>query len=154
MSLIGRKSHGPTVVIKLDLSKAYDRVSWLFLLKTLRKFGFSEVFIDKIWRLLSNNWFSAIINGQVAGYFKSSVGLKQGDPFSPSLFVLIAEVLNQGIHNLMSLGKVFSFSHPRVTPLISILSFADDSIIFCNGAPSSLKNLMKFLKSLRKDQAK
>lgn len=130
MSLIGRKTHGPNVVIKLDLSKAYDRVLWIFLIKILRKFGFSEIFIDRIWRLLCKNWFSTIINGHVAGYFKSGRGLKQGDPLSPCLFVLVADVLNKGIHKLISSGKVGSFSHPMHSPLISNLSFADDSIIF------------------------
>ncbi|XP_075086274.1 uncharacterized protein LOC142168985 [Nicotiana tabacum] len=60
------------VVIKLDMAKAYDRVLWLFLTKVLRQMGFGEIFIDMIFRLVSNNWYSVLLNGQANGFFKSS----------------------------------------------------------------------------------
>nr|XP_009787216.1 PREDICTED: uncharacterized protein LOC104235200 [Nicotiana sylvestris] len=44
------------VVIKLDMAKAYDKVSWKYLLHVLRKMGFSEHFINMVWNLVSNNW--------------------------------------------------------------------------------------------------
>ncbi|XP_060216810.1 GDSL esterase/lipase At5g03980-like [Lycium barbarum] len=43
------------VVLKLDMEKAYDRVSWMFLVRVSRKMGFAEVFIDMVWRLIANN---------------------------------------------------------------------------------------------------
>lgn len=43
------------MVIKLDMVKAYDRVSWIFLTKMLQKIRFREVIIDMVWRLISNN---------------------------------------------------------------------------------------------------
>ena len=54
VSGIGKKIRGGNVVLKLDMSKAYDRVSWLHIIGVLRKFGFGEQFIDMVWRLLSN----------------------------------------------------------------------------------------------------
>ena len=54
MSGIGKKSRWGSVVLKLDMSKAYDRMSWFHIVSMLRKFGFGEQFIDMIWRLLSN----------------------------------------------------------------------------------------------------
>ncbi|XP_071909715.1 uncharacterized protein [Coffea arabica] len=45
-SAISKKVRGSNVALKLDMSKAYDRVSWIFLLRVLRAFGFSEVWID------------------------------------------------------------------------------------------------------------
>lgn len=56
-------------MLKVDMAKAYDRMSWLFILKTLRKFGFDERFVDMIWWLLSINWYSLVINGQTEGFF-------------------------------------------------------------------------------------
>lgn len=111
----------------------------------LRSFGFNETFIDIIWRLLSNNWLFIIINGKPPGFFHSSRELKQGDPISPSLFIIIAEVLSRGLNPLVENKKISPFSHPPGSSLISHLCFTDDVIIFLNGRKIILQNLMKFL---------
>nr|XP_027101627.1 uncharacterized protein LOC113722544 [Coffea arabica] len=62
------------------MEKAYDRVEWPFLLFILRHFGFAEHVVDIVFRLVSNNWFSVLVNGEAAGFFKSSQGVRQGYP--------------------------------------------------------------------------
>ncbi|XP_070048168.1 uncharacterized protein [Nicotiana tomentosiformis] len=81
------------VVIELDMAKAYDRVSWKYLLHVLRNMVFSEHFINMVWNLMSNNWYSVLVNWQSSGFFKSTRGVKQGDPLSPALFILSAEAV-------------------------------------------------------------
>lgn len=54
VSDIGKKCRGANVVFKLYMTKAYDRISWLFLIQVLPYFGFGERFIDMVWRLLLN----------------------------------------------------------------------------------------------------
>lgn len=71
---------GGNMVIKLDMKKAYDRLSWSFVTSVLRRFGFSEEWIEMVWMLLSNVWYSIIINGIKRVFFTSSQGLKKGDP--------------------------------------------------------------------------
>lgn len=51
------------MVVKFDMTKSYDRVSWKYLVEVLRRFGFLERIIDTIVRLISNNWYSRIITG-------------------------------------------------------------------------------------------
>lgn len=123
---IDSKVRGGNVVLKLDLTKAYDRLSWLFLIKVLRKFGFCENFIDMIWRIISNYWYSLLLNGQVGGFFSSSRGVRQGDPLSPSLFIIAAEVSSRGLIYLVQSNQTNAFSMPRGCPIVTHLSFADD----------------------------
>ncbi|XP_070013578.1 uncharacterized protein [Nicotiana sylvestris] len=59
-----RTMAGPNVMLKLDMAKAYDRLSWLFLTKVMRKMGFTERLIGIAFGLVSNNWYSILINGQ------------------------------------------------------------------------------------------
>lgn len=127
---MGNKKRGGNIALKLDMAKAYDRVSWFFLTKVLRAFGFSEVWIDMIWRLISNCWFSVIINGSPQGFFKSSRGLRQGDPLSPSLFILCAEYLSRSLNQLPNQRAFVGFQVPRGCPTITHLAYADDVIIF------------------------
>ena len=54
VSGIGKKSKGGNIILKLDMSKTYDRVSWCHIIGVLWKFGFGERFIDLVWQLLSN----------------------------------------------------------------------------------------------------
>ncbi|XP_060177955.1 uncharacterized protein LOC132607892 [Lycium barbarum] len=83
---IARRTKLANMVVKLEMMKAYDRVSWLFLTKERRSFGFSEIIIDMVFRLVSNNWYSVLLNGKSHGFFKSSRVVKQRDPLSPTLF--------------------------------------------------------------------
>lgn len=64
------------VVVKLDMTKTFDRVDWKYLCQLLRQVGFSEYWIDMIWRLLTNNWYSININGGRHSFFKSGRGIK------------------------------------------------------------------------------
>ncbi|KAK6782013.1 hypothetical protein RDI58_019809 [Solanum bulbocastanum] len=128
------------------MTKAYDRVSWSITCLVLRRFGFGELFIDMIWRIMSNNWYSIIINGHRHGFFHSTRGLKQGDPLSPALFILGAEVLSRRL-NLIHQNPLYrGFNMEHRGPQINHLSFADDVIIFTSTDRQSLQLIMKTLR--------
>lgn len=53
LSDIKKPNREGNMMLKLDMMKAYGRVSWFFLIQVQRRFGFSEAWIDMVWRLIS-----------------------------------------------------------------------------------------------------
>lgn len=96
--------------IKLDMAKAYDRVRWSFLQKILRAFGFAEEWIQWVMSCVTSTSFSVLINGDHTELFGASRGLRQGDPLSPYLFILLAEGLGRLIKHNVGLGSIQGWS--------------------------------------------
>lgn len=130
------------------MAKAYDRISWEFIYAVLSKFGFSNNWIGLVHNLISNVWYSVIINGMRYGFFSSSQGLKQGDPLSPTLFIIPAEVLSRSLNSLYRNPNFIPFSMPPNVPRINHLAYTDDIIIFCSGGSTSVKLVMNIISEI------
>lgn len=106
---------------------------------------FPEVWCNWIMTCITTASASILINGSPCAPFKLRRGLRQGDPLSPFLFVLIAETLNQIISKAASLNmwKGIGVGHGDLS--ITHLQYADDTLIFCDANMESLKNIKKAL---------
>ncbi|GJU34942.1 ribonuclease H [Tanacetum coccineum] len=118
----GRKG---ALALKIDMSKAYDRVEWPFIRAVLSKFGFPSHFSNLIMACVSSVSFSFNINGQVSGHVTPTRGLRQGDPISPYIFVMCAEVLSSMVRKSISEGHIHGVKVCRGAPEISHIANVD-----------------------------
>jgi hypothetical protein len=99
--------------------------------------GFGSRWCSWIKACISSVQFSVLVNGSPSDFFSSSRGLRQGDPLSPLLFLLVMEVLSRMLRKMAEDGFLTGFSVGRDVS-ISHLLFADDSILFCDANPQHL----------------
>ena len=142
------KSKGGTILCKLDIEKVYDHVERYFLFSVLEKMGFGEKWIRWIKWCVSTASSSVLVNGTPTGFFQSSRGLRQGDSFSPYLFVVVMEALSCLIKRAVRIG----FLSPcqvkgRRSEGVKIyhLLFVDDTLIFCKANEDQVTFLSWFL---------
>ena len=142
------KSKIPGVICKLDIEKAYDHVNWEALLALLKRMGFGVRWCRWICTCISTVQFSVLFNESPADFFGSSRGLRQGDPLSPMLFLVMIEVFNKMMKRAEGAGLLRGFraaGRPGGGVGVSHLLFADDTILFCNANEEQILHIRMLL---------
>ena len=144
-SFKSKKGKEGWMAIKLDMEKAYDKIEWNFLFAVLKKFGFCPQVIDWIKVCVSSVTFSVLVNNGPTEVFTPQRGLRQGDPLSPFLFILCAEVLARKIQFESNINKNIGFPIIKNGTRIPFLSFADDIIIFTKANKAACETIKEII---------
>jgi hypothetical protein len=102
------KTKGKTgcVALKLDISKADDRMSWEYLRAVLVRMGFNDKWVHWMSMCVESVDYSVLVNGEKVDPVIPGRGLRQGDPLSPYLFILCAEGLSSLIGRAEASGDL------------------------------------------------
>lgn len=137
------KRGAPTVVLKLDFKKAFDSVSWESLDAIMEARGFDQRWRMWISCMLSSGKTAVMLNGVPGRWINYKRGLRQGDPISPYLFIIVADVLQRLIRRA---SQYDTLEHPLVAHLpCPVLQYADDTLILIKGNVGAVRALKSIL---------
>ncbi|XP_026434571.1 uncharacterized protein LOC113332111 [Papaver somniferum] len=140
-----KEGYSGTMALKLDLSKAFDRIEWSFLLGIHRQFGFDAIFCGYIEQCISTTNISVLLNGSPTQIFSPTRGIRQDDPLSPYLFILCMEFLSRLILNAETNHLISGVKAARKAPGITHLMFDDDILIFTKADMHNKEGIMNVL---------
>jgi len=124
------KSKKELLLFKVDFEKAYDSVEWGYLDVVMGRMPFSVLWRKWFKECVSTSTASVLINGSPTYEFPLERGLRQGDPFSPFLFLLAAKGLNIMMKAMVATNIYSGYSAGSTNPVtVSHLQFTDDTLL-------------------------
>ncbi|XP_026396445.1 uncharacterized protein LOC113291087 [Papaver somniferum] len=142
-----QKQEKHTLALKLDMSKAFDRVEWPFLMDIMHKIGFCEYFCKLIMQCIGITKISILLNGAPCNSYIPTRGIRQGDPFSPYLFIILMEAFSRQLLYAEQNGSIEGIKIAPRDPSISHLFFADDCLLFTTADLYNVNNLLQIIDS-------
>jgi hypothetical protein len=129
-----RKTCTLGMLLKLDLSRDFDKLSWAYMHSVLLAFSFDPSWVNSILNLTSSTFFSILINGVPSCPFSPTQGIRQGDPLSPFLFIIMEEGLSCSIQDSIENQTLSRIPLHGIDPLIYHIQFVDYTLMM--GSPT------------------
>jgi hypothetical protein len=131
--------------LKLDISKAYDRVEWKFLQDMMVKMGFNRGWVKLIMKCITTVRYQIKVNGEATDVITPLRGLRQGDPLSPYLFLICVEGFSAMLYDADMNGRLKGIKICRAAPSVNHLLFADDSLLLLEANTSNAQEVKRIL---------
>jgi hypothetical protein len=119
----------PGILIKLNLSKYFDRINWQYMHSLLEALGFDSIWVAWIMRLTSSTLFSILVNGVPSQPFSPTRCIRQGYPLSPFLFFIMAKGLGCYLKALIMDGFLKGLPLHNIQSSPSHSQFVDDTLL-------------------------
>ena len=129
----------PGIAVFLDFEKAFDTVSWKFMLKALNRFNFGENFIKWVNVIYCEPLCCVTNNGYSSTFFETTRGIRQGCPISALLFIIVAEIMSINIRNDDKIHGLLFGGHEQ-----TLSQLADDTTLFLKDS-NSLQEALNIL---------
>jgi len=117
------------MIIQLDIEKSYDKLSWAYIREVLIAFGFDHDWIRWVMTIVTTPSFSILLNGSPSTTFKPSRGLRQGDPLSPFIFIIMMEGLGNAIRFAKVEGQIQGLKLTMNGEDLTYQQFVDDTMM-------------------------
>ena len=124
------------ILLKLDMNKA-------FYSKVLKQLGFGSVLCDIISGLLATSSTQVLLNGSPVERIQHQRGLRQGDPLSPMLFILVMDVLCHLVKKAADEQILQPLARRALQHMISL--YADDLVLFLQLSSSDIEIALDIL---------
>lgn len=134
-----------SMLLKIDLEKAFNRLEWSFIRQILFYFNLPTPMISLILSCVTTTSISVLINGSKTQFFTPTRGIRQGDPLSPYLFIMCMEMLSRSISCSVDYLQWKPIRLSKNGPDISHLFFADDIILFSKITMKSYHDIIDVL---------
>lgn len=143
-------SRTPGMLIKLDLAKAFDRLSWGYLEGILKAYCFDQRWINWILSMVGIPVISILLNGTPSDAFTPSRGLRQGDPLSPFLFIRVAEGLGRLVKAQVSKDQLKGLRICRNDTRVLHQQFLDNVMLYGQATLREAQGVIKTLSDFSK----
>ncbi|KAI3506473.1 hypothetical protein L1887_28832 [Cichorium endivia] len=141
-----KKQKKNILLFKADFEKAFDSVNWCFLNDIMAQMGYGDKWRMWIMGCLRSARASILVNGSPTKEFSMEKGVRQGDPLSPFLFIMVMEGLNVVMKEARIKGLFTGIKIPHESLTISHLFYADDALFVGEWCKSNIKNLARILR--------
>jgi hypothetical protein len=142
-----QQSKQEIVLIKLDFTKAFDTIQHNSIIAIMKQLGFSNQWLKWISNILPSASISVLLNGAHGKSLQCKRGVRQGDPHSPLLFVLAADLLQHIINKAHNQGLLHLPIQSSDNAGFPIIQYVDDTIIFLKASQKELLCLRALLES-------